>query len=184
MKYKPSKVANCSVVEVNRHFDNRGFFQELYQEKEYRSLPYALPYCETQVWKQINWSSSKKDVLRGIHLSPYEKLITCVKGRIFDVIVDFRHGSSTYMEWFGVCLDAETPTQVFIPANCGHAFLALEDCTVIYCQSEMYNPAKEFAVKWDDRDVGVMWPIVNPILSEKDAAAKTWNEWQNVGNCG
>lgn len=181
MKFKSvNTVANCTVIEADRHFDNRGFLQELHHKDKYNSLPFDKIYKDPLIWEQVNWSNSKKDVLRGIHVAPYEKLVTCVSGKIFDVVVDLRTSSRTYLKWYGCLLSADIPSQVLVPANCGHAFLALEDATVIYCQTKTYGN-KEWNIKWDDKDIGVMWPIASPILSLADMTAKTLAELHSVG---
>lgn len=176
MKLIPTNIPDCiKAVEVPRHFDSRGFFQEVYNEDKYRSLP-SPDYATPNVWRQVNWSDSKKNVLRGLHVAPYAKLITCVKGSIYDVVVDMRVASPAYLKWYGTRLDAVHPSQLFVPPWCAHGFVALEDATVMYLQTETYGPDKEWTVRWDEPEIGVMWPVVDPILSDKDAGAKTLKE--------
>ncbi len=178
MKSLPNLVSECQTVVVDRHHDGRGFFQEMYNEAEYRMLPFdGLDYSQAPVWQQINWSHSGFNVLRGIHLAPFEKLVTCVHGRIFDVVVDLRRDSGTYLKWFGAILDADKPTQMFVPAHCGHGFLSMtEGASVVYFQASMYDPSKERSIRWDDADINIMWPCTDPVVSDRDRSAKYWRE--------
>jgi dTDP-4-dehydrorhamnose 3,5-epimerase len=167
VKFINTNVAACfTAVEMSRHFDSRGFFQEIYNQEKY----WPLPMHEVG-WRQVNWSNSTKDVLRGLHVAPYAKLVTCVKGRIYDVVVDMRESSPSYKKWFATILDGDHPSQVFVPPYCGHGFVVFEDASVIYLQSDVYEAGKERTVRWDDPEIGIMWPVINPVLSDKDASA-------------
>jgi len=161
------KIKEFTICE--RHEDERGHFQELYKAER---LP--IPVC-----KQINWSFSNRNVIRGIHVAPYGKLVTCTQGRIWDVVIDLRPDSSTYMTWQKFEISGKCPNQVFVPANCGHGFMALDDSHVIYAQSGMYNPKTEHSIRHDSPILGIKWP--EPIgiggyyiLSEKDLMAPRW----------
>lgn len=158
-----TNVSDAVKITGERHEDSRGFFQEIYNHE--RS---GIPPCE---WVQTNWSKSDKYVLRGIHVAPYHKLVTCVSGRIFDVCVDLRPDSSTYLQVYTTILDSNVPQQVYIPAHCGHAFLSLEwDTSVIYMQGGSYNPNTEHTIHWSDPSLTIHWPVLanEVILSDKD----------------
>jgi dTDP-4-dehydrorhamnose 3,5-epimerase len=162
IKFCETLIKDCFLVSVERHKDNRGFLQEVFNANEY-------PFVKTP-WKQVNWSSSVKGTLRGIHVSPYGKLITCVKGRINDVAIDLRPESSTYLQWFSATLDAEVPQQLYIPSYCGHAFLCLsDDCTVVYLQEGTYDPDEEKTFGYNNYNIP--WPKMDYILSDKDSLA-------------
>ncbi len=151
--------------------DARGFFEETYSLDRYR----AAGIDETFV--QDNLSLSHRGVLRGLHGDArMAKLVTVVRGRAYDVIVDLRSESPTYRQWCANVLTAADGRQVYVPRGFLHGFLALEDETVLaYKQSAPYDPAAEFSVAWDDPELAVDWPLEGrrPILSRRDAANPT-----------
>lgn len=183
MKFLPTEVKDCTLIEMDRHFDERGFFQELYQESNYHQgldlFKSDLPlgdYCATLHWEQLNWSYSKKNVLRGLHAAPYVKLVTCVSGRVWDVIVDLRSKSPTFSKWFATELSPDKPTQIMIPPNCGHGFVALEDnSTLIYMTTGMYAKEGELTVAYNEPNFNIPWPGENHIISKRDReGASLW----------
>jgi len=122
--------------------------------------------------------NQKKNVVRGIHCSPYSKLVTCIKGRIWDVVVDLRKGSPTYLKWRGKEL---SPTQqLYIPPRCGHAFISLdEDNIVMYFQGGTWNPKFEMDTNYLDPQINIKWPKAEQyILSDKDRNAPFLDEAQ------
>jgi dTDP-4-dehydrorhamnose 3,5-epimerase len=142
-------VEGSLVIECDRHFDSRGFFQELYNSESY--------FPESRIrWKQVNTSFSEKNVLRGLHLAPYAKLMTCISGRVFDVCVDMREGSPTYLKHAYTILEGNKPKQFFVPGGCAHGFLALENSTLVYCAADVWQPDQEFNLRYDD--FGIQWP--------------------------
>ncbi len=148
--------------------DERGTFVETYSFDRYRRCGVE------ETFVQDNLSVSRRDVLRGLHGDArMAKLVGVVRGSVFDVIVDVRAESATYGRWCGATLDAERGRQIYVPRGFLHGFLALADRTVVaYKQSAHYDPDREFAVAWDDPDVGIEWPLAgrSPILSPRDAA--------------
>jgi dTDP-4-dehydrorhamnose 3,5-epimerase len=171
MLISPTNIVDASKIFVERHIDERGFFQEIYNPNRFENA---------QQWKQINWSKSDKYVLRGIHVAPYGKLVTCVSGRIFDVCVDLRVDSPTYLKCYTTILDEKVSQQVYIPANCGHAFLALDwDTSVVYLQEGCYNPKEESIIRWDDPTLAIQWPALESelILSKQDENALTLDQF-------
>lgn len=124
---------------------------------------------------QHNHSRSVQGTLRGIHFQTepgQAKLVRCARGRIFDVAVDLRRGSSTFGQWEGHVLDDEAHRQLYVPVGFGHGFAVLSDVAdVAYLLSSAYDPATESGVAWDDPDIGVDWPLADPLLSERDKAA-------------
>ncbi len=121
---------------------------------------------------QVNQTTSRSGVVRGIHYqlgSGQAKLIRVVRGSIFDLAVDLRRGSPCFGRWTSALLTASNRRQLFIPEGFGHAFCALEECEVVYQLSSPYAPALERGVAWDDPQLGIGWPVTDPLLSLKDA---------------
>lgn len=151
--------------------DDRGYFKEVYSDQRYVNAGIADGF------RQINISLSKSHVLRGLHGdNRMSKLVQVVQGRAFDVVVDIRAGSPTFLRWFGIELSADAHHQIYVPAGCLHGFLALDDETMLlYEQSATYDPKSEIGVAWNDPDIGIEWPLDGrtPLLSTKDAANPT-----------
>jgi dTDP-4-dehydrorhamnose 3,5-epimerase len=125
---------------------------------------------------QDNQSSSRKDVLRGLHyqLPPKEqgKLVRAVQGEIFDVAVDIRQGSPTAGQWVAEILSAENRKQLWIPPGFAHGFVTLSETAVcLYKTTDLYSPEHERCIGWNDPEIGIAWPVATPILSAKDARA-------------
>jgi dTDP-4-dehydrorhamnose 3,5-epimerase len=154
--------------------DERGFFKEIYAVSRYG----AVGIHENFV--QDNLSLSQRFVLRGLHTDPrMAKIVQVLSGVAYDVIVDVRRGSPSYMRWHAVMLRAAEHTQLYIPAGCLHGFLALEDETLLlYKQSAEYDPAREFGIAWNDPDLAIEWPLEGraPVLSPKDTVNPSLRE--------
>ena len=153
--------------------DARGFFMESFNQRIFNE---AVGH-EVQ-FVQDNHSRSSKGVLRGLHFqkAPHAqgKLVRAAAGAVFDVAVDIRPGSATFGHWVGVELNADNQRQLWIPAGLAHGFLVLSDSAdFLYKTTDYYAPQCEGAVRWDDPDVGIVWPDIGmaPQLSAKDAAA-------------
>lgn len=169
-----------SVVHIvpQRFADDRGWFTETWNEDRFQKLGVIGQFC------QDNQSASvKAATIRGIHFQrvPHAqaKLVRCLKGRIFDVAVDLRRSSPTFMKWVGVELSADKGNQLFVPAGFGHAFLTLEDdCHVAYKVDAFYAPQADGGIRWDDPQLAIDWPMAGstPILSDKDANLPTLAE--------
>jgi len=148
------------------------FFAETYSRRTYSSLGVDIEFV------QDNHSlSAAVGTVRGLHFQapPHAqaKLVRCGRGAIFDVAVDIRRGSPTYGKWAGFTLSADNGAQLYIPKGFAHGFVTLEaDSEIVYKCSDYYVPEAEGALRWDDPDIGIEWPIIgNAILSEKDASA-------------
>lgn len=163
MKKTETCILGCYEIQFDRFEDQRGFFEELYS-----SSKYDIPAAE-----QISCSRSVKNVIRGLHCSPYYKLCSCVSGKLFDVAVDLRKESSTYLSWTGVWLSAENCTQFFVPPGCGHGFYSADDNTLlVYLQGGKYKKENDVEIKWNDPTIGICWPESSSyIVSEKDQNA-------------
>lgn len=190
MKVNRTKIKDCLVVEGDRHFDHRGFFQEIYNDEHaYDAALHERPGIPRLYWSaQTSFSNSKKNVLRGLHRAEYAKLVTCISGKVFDVVVDLRSNSPTFKEWVGVELSQDNSFQIYVPPGCGHGFLALEDnSSVLYMQSNVWR-GKDVNIRYDDPDLNISWPkprldefgLAHYILSEKDQKGLYLSEWLSV----
>lgn len=152
--------------------DNRGWFYESYNKREFSEAGLNMEFI------QDNHSLSiPKYTLRGIHFqndpAAQAKLVRCIRGRIWDVAVDLRKGSDTYLKWVGVELSASNKKMLFIPRGFGHAFVTLEEnCEVNYKVDHIYSRPDERSIRYNDPQIGIQWPEdMSPVLSEKDANA-------------
>lgn len=171
MVFNETKVKDCFFISCDRWKDTRGFFQETFEVNKYKLL-------KEKSWKQSNWSSSKKGVLRGMHFAPFSKLVTCVCGKIFDVVVDLRRDSSTFMKFDCLELSADSGNQVYVPSFCAHGFLALEDSVVTYFQSGTHLEYSLNEKEYNYNCFGINWPLLNNrkyILSDKDRNAPNFS---------
>ena len=149
--------------------DERGFFKETYSTAKYRALGLLDDFVQDSV------SFSSKNVIRGMHGDPeMSKLATVVRGKLWDVIVDLRKGSPTYLKWEGFELSEDNHVQLYIPKGFAHGFIALSDNVVFsYKHGALHDPQREFAYRWDDPTFAITWPLVGePLISAKDRAAK------------
>ena len=148
------------------HDDDRGFFKETWSEPKYAAAGLDMRF------EQDSCSWSTRDVLRGLHYDfRMAKLVQCLKGRIWDAIVDLRRDSPTYLQWQGFLLSESNHKQLFVPAGFGHGFLALDDAIVHYKNSVAYDAAREGAVSWRNPRIGIAWPLAGePRISAKDRA--------------
>ena len=154
------------IIEPKIFEDKRGFFMETYNQKRYNASGINTTFV------QDNLSYSLKNTLRGLHFQikhPQAKLIQVISGEIFDVAVDLRPGSSTFGKWTGVHLSDENRRQVFIPEGFAHGFCVLSEFALFHYKcSNFYAPDDEGGIIWSDPDIGIEWPVKNPIISEKD----------------
>ena len=148
--------------------DERGFFLETFNKRVFSEL--GLP----SEFVQDNHSRSLRGVLRGLHYQvtrPQGKLVRVARGKIFDVAADVRRGSPTFGKWFGIALDDVSLKALWIPPGFAHGFCALsETADVVYKCTELYSPADERGIRWDDPTIAIKWPITDPTLSPKDLA--------------
>ena len=160
--------------------DERGFFMEAYHADQFKAL--GLPSS----FVQDNHSCSRKGVLRGLHFQwdpPMGKLMRVSRGAAFLVAVDIRQGSPNLGKWFGIEASAENMKQVWAPAGFARGFCALTDqVEVQYKCTGVYNGKAESAIRWDDPEIGIKWPLKDVQLSEKDAKARTLRDWLESPN--
>ena len=154
--------------------DERGFFFESYAFEKFSENHISLSFV------QDNISYSKKGTIRALHYQSFPgqaKLVSCLKGTIWDVAVDIRPDSSTFGQWESVVLDDQERKQVFIPVGFAHGFCVLsEEALVQYKVSAPYDPQTERSIRWNDPDLAIHWPIENPILSERDRNNRFFKE--------
>ena len=169
MKVTPFAIADVLLIEPKVLGDDRGFFLESYNVRDYQAA--IRPDLH---FVQDNHSRSTKNVLRGLHyqLQPKAqgKLIRVGLGEIFDVAVDIRTGSPTFGQWVGETLSAENKKQMWIPEGFAHGFLTLSDAAeVLYKTTQYYAPEIERCIAWNDASIGIKWPLrLSPILSARD----------------
>ena len=164
------------LVDIDYFEDERGFFIESWHQRDFAAADLDLTFV------QECHSRSGKGVLRGLHYQdvtvPMAKLLRCTVGRIFDVAVDLRRSSSTFGKWFGIELSAADKRQIYVPVGFAHGFATLTDVAEVqYKQTGFYAPPAEGGIRWNDPDVGVDWPIKDPILSERDRNSQSLAEY-------
>lgn len=168
MIFKETDLKGVYIIEVEAIKDERGFFARSFCRKEFEqySLYPNIVQCNISYNK-------KKGTLRGMHyqVKPHEeaKIVSCVRGSIYDVIIDLRPDSSTYYQWFTVELSTENYKMLYIPEGFAHGFQTLEDNTVVFYQmSEFYHPECSMGVRWDDPAFNIEWPDDERIIAFKD----------------
>ena len=164
-------------IQLEAHEDERGFFMRVYDTQLFEE------YKIHRNWVQENHSLSvEKRVIRGMHfqLPPHSeaKLIRVINGKIYDVFIDLRKGSPTLGQWDSINLSADNKKMIYIPRGFAHGFCTLtKNCEVVYKVDNYYAPDSEGSIRWNDPDLGIDWPMNNPILSEKDLKAKSFREF-------
>lgn len=165
-------LAGAKLIRPRIFRDSRGFFLESYSRERY--VAGGMP----ETWVQDNHSRSRRGTLRGLHYQAkpgQAKLVRVTLGRIYDVLVDIRPHSPTFGQWHGVEIDAEEHSQVYIPIGFAHGFGVLSDVAEVqYKVSAPYDAAHECAIRWNDPEIGVQWPIEEPILSERDLSCESF----------
>ena len=173
MKVSTTSLADVLIIEPEVHTDERGFFVETYQERRYEEA--GIP----QRFVQDNHSGSHQGALRGLHYQIRHvqgKLVHVVVGEVYDVAVDLRNGSPTFGRWVGLQISAKDRTQIWIPQGFAHGFYVLSEwAEVTYKVTDYYSPEWDRTLIWDDKQVGIAWPLLDgkpPSLSAKDARGK------------
>lgn len=164
-----TRLEGLVLIEPEVHGDERGFLVESFRASAWRDLGVDAEFV------QQNSSRSVRGTLRGIHFQTrpgQAKLVRCTRGEIFDVAVDLRRGSPTFGQWEGHRLDDCLHRQIYIPVGFGHGFCVLSDeADVSYQLSSYFDPETEDGIAWDDPDVGIEWPVAEPLLSGRDRSA-------------
>ncbi|WP_422040719.1 dTDP-4-dehydrorhamnose 3,5-epimerase [Roseibium sp.] len=168
MKFTPLPLEGAYRLDLERKGDSRGFFARLFCEEEFADHGLSTD------WSQCNVShSAAKGTVRGMHFQrPPEadaKLVKCMQGAVFDVIVDLRQGSPTYGSWTSVTLSAVGGEMIYVPEGFAHGFQTLtDDAELLYFHSKSYSPQHEGGLLFSDRDVGIVWPLEIGTLSDRD----------------
>ena len=174
MKIISTKFSGLKVIQSKSYRDNRGLFKEDYKKKFFKNKNFIFG-CT---------SSSKKNVIRGLHLQTkysQEKYVSVLKGAIFDVVVDLRKKSKTYGKHFTTILSDKNAKSLFIPAGFAHGFLSLKEENIIYYTCTNYRSARhEVGILWNDKDLKIKWPIKNPVISKKDKENLKFTEFKKL----
>lgn len=177
MKVEATSLPGVLVVKVDVHGDERGFFMETWNARDFASAGIDATFV------QDNYSRSARHTLRGLHYQVGQaqgKLVRVFDGEVFDVAVDVRRSSPTFGRWVGHVLSADNREALWVPPGFAHGFLALSDnAGLAYKCTDYYAPEHERVIRWDDPDLGIEWPLpkgVEPILSSRDAAAAPFRD--------
>ena len=180
MIFKETNLKGNYLIDLEKKEDDRGFFSRFFCKKEFLEKGLNIS------WVQINNSFNKrKGTLRGLHFqrSPNEeiKLIRCLKGAIWDVVVDLHENSKTFGKWFGTKLSDKNRRMMYVPKGFAHGFISLESKTeILYLVSNFYKPSSEDTIIWNDEDIGIEWPL-NPVeISVKDLKGKIFKKTKSI----
>jgi len=181
MKVIDTKISDVKIIEPTVFGDERGFFMETWSQKKFEELVTQKP----TPFVQDNHSKSKKGILRGLHYQTENtqgKLVRVISGEVFDVAVDIRKNSPTFGQWVGEYLSADNKRQLWVPEGFAHGFYVTSDeAEFVYKCTDYYNPNHEVSIKWDDKNIGIDWPInIQPILSNKDCMAIELSEFSFI----
>jgi len=172
MKFYETELKGAYIIELEKFEDERGFFTRVWDKKIMQDQGLKSDLV------QMSFSfSKKKGTLRGMHFQeePFRevKIVKCIQGKIFDVIIDLRVESRTYKKWIGIELSADKQKMIYVPEGFAHGFQTLEDNThVLYQMSNWFSPEHEKGIRWDDKDFNIKWPITDLIISKKDLSHK------------
>jgi dTDP-4-dehydrorhamnose 3,5-epimerase len=166
--FHPTPIAGARLIEPERRGDARGFFARVYCEREFAAAGLDCRFVQVN-----NSLSAAKATLRGLHyqLPPAAevKLVRCIRGALWDVIVDLRPDSPSFGTWFGAELSVENRLMMYVPRGCAHAFITLtDDAEALYLVDAFYIPAAERGVRWNDPAIGIEWPLSPVEISDKD----------------
>jgi dTDP-4-dehydrorhamnose 3,5-epimerase len=171
-----TNISGIKIFKSNIYEDRRGFFKEVYKKKKLKNIKLIF-HC---------LSSSKKNVLRGLHLqikNPQAKFLTVIKGRIFDVALDLRKNSKTFGKYFSITLSHKSYSSIYIPEGFAHGFCGLDKENIVYYGCSNYREKDyEIGILWNDQDLKIKWPSKKPILSKKDSKNISFKEYCNKYN--
>ncbi len=163
------EIPGLLVFEPKIFGDPRGYFVELYHQDIYRQAGLEAAFV------QDNLSFSRRGILRGLHYQnpyPQGKLVTVLEGEVFDVAVDIRRSSPTFGRWHGVTLSGSNKRQFYVPPGFAHGFQVVSETALFHYKcTDFYCPKHEAGIRWDDPQIGIQWPLPDPLLSSRDAAA-------------
>lgn len=177
-QFQRLRIPDVILIEPQKYRDARGFFLETYKMSSFSAN--GIP----QSFIQDNLSHSARGVLRGLHYQKHPraqgKLVIALRGRIFDVAVDIRKGSASYGQWVGLELSAESSQMLYVPVGFAHGFCVLsKEADVLYKVTAEYCPDLDRGLAWNDPQIGIQWPVGEPLLSAKDAGLPTLAQADN-----
>lgn len=171
----PTSISGLVVIERPTFPDDRGFFRESIRIPDLEQVT-QIPFHVAQA----NHARSPKDILRGIHIAPWNKLIYVVSGKVQSVIVDLRKDSPTFGKYETLVIGDENRKSVFIPKGCGNSYLVLSDeADYTYLTDELWSSGKEIGIAWNDQTLNITWESTAPVLSEKDKQNMSFEEYRN-----
>lgn len=168
MIFNPTSLVGSYVIDLEPRSDERGWFARYYCKEEFEKIGH------TKEWLQMNHSfTNKKGSIRGMHfqVQPFReiKMLRCIAGSVYDVIIDLRKDSATFLQWMGVELSAANKKMLYIPEGFAHGFQCLEDdCELIYHHSEFYKPGAEAGIRYNDPLINIKWPLPLTVISSRD----------------
>ena len=177
MIFEPTKLQDAYVLDLERRGDERGFFARAWCQREFGTRGLVADLVQANIAY-----TARRGTVRGLHyqIAPFEeaKIVRCVRGAIWDVIIDLRPGSVTFCQWFGIELSAVNRRQLYVPRGFAHGYQTLvDDCEILYLVSEFYSPASERGIRWNDPQFAITWPIGDSLdVSAKDQA---WPDFQS-----
>ena len=173
MQISRAPIPDILIFEPKVHGDNRGYFMETWRQSWFDEKGIDLKFV------QDNQSKSARGTLRGLHYQlqhPQGKLARVVAGEVFDVAVDLRRGSASFGQWYGIILSGDNKKQLWIPPGFAHGFYVMsETAELLYKCTDSYHPEDEHSLLWNDKNIGIAWPLLNaaPLLSDKDRNGKS-----------
>lgn len=181
MRFTSTNLEGVHIVELDRLTDDRGFFARVWCPREFEQQGLNPHVAQSNIGY-----SERRGTLRGMHyqIAPHEeaKLVRCTRGAVYDVAVDLRPESPTYLEWFGVELNANNARMLYVPPGCAHGYLTLADGTELFYQtSEFYERAAARGVRYDDPAFGIDWPVEIRVISEQDRSWPLMDELEGKG---
>jgi len=169
MQFRDTELPGVMIVDPDVYSDARGFFSETYHQKKYSEGGIRAAFV------QDNHSKSSERTLRGLHAqlkNPQGKLVRVIEGEIWDVAVDIRRGSPAFGRWVGVTLSAENRRQIYVPPGFAHGFCVITPTAQVeYKCTAFYDPSDEISILWNDPEIGITWPVSEPVLSNRDRNA-------------
>lgn len=168
MKFTSTKLAGVYIIDLEPHEDERGFFARTFCKHEFGELGLCTDFVQCNLSYNI-----KRGTLRGMHFQkhPYEeiKIVSCMKGALYDVVLDIRKGSETYGEWIAEELTDANHKMIYIPKGLAHGFQTLtDDCLMYYQMGQFYTPSSGSGIRYDDGRFQIKWPVKEKIISEQD----------------
>lgn len=176
MKFIPTPLNGLYVIEIEPISDSRGWFARTFCKNEFETIGHS------KEWVQMNHTYTvKKGTIRGMHfqLPPHEeiKMVRCIAGVVYDVVIDIRKESATFLQWFGMEISATNRKMIYIPEGFAHGFQTLTDnCELVYNHSSFYAPGVEAGIRYDDPEINIQWPLPVSDISQRDSAHPLLNK--------